>query len=52
MLGGEQFQMSKWLDLTFGDGTAERVQIESYKKVKLSTADIQAIADKYKSLCD
>ena len=51
MLGGEQFIMAKWLDDHFGEGTAESIHQKSHQKVKLSTQDIEDIANKFKDLC-
>ena len=51
MLSGEQYLMGQWLNKTFGEGTAEEMYQKAHSGVKLTTAEINEIADKFKELC-
>jgi len=52
MLSGEQYLMGQWLNKTFGKSTAEEMHQKAHQVTKLTTAEIEAIADKYKELCN
>tara|TARA_R110000772_G_scaffold18578_3_gene52521 strand:- start:93 stop:488 length:396 start_codon:yes stop_codon:yes gene_type:complete len=49
---GEQYKFSKNLDLTYYDGLAEKLHIESNKTVKLDNIDLEMLITKYQDLID
>jgi len=49
---GEQYKFSKKLDLTYYDGLAEELHIESNKTVKLDNIDLEMLITKYQDLID
>lgn len=51
MLSGEQYLMGQWLNKTFGEGTAEQMYTKAHIPTKLTTKEIEEIADKFKELC-
>jgi len=48
--GGEQFLFAKEIDKKYGNGTAEKLQLKRHQTVKLSTFELQAMIDHYKTL--
>ena len=49
---GEQYKFSKKLDLTYYDGLAEKLHIESNKTVKLDNIALDMLITKYQDLID
>lgn len=44
---GEQFRFGQWIDKTYGEGTAERLEQKSKMLCKRTQADFEAIAGEY-----
>ena len=49
---GEQYKFSKYLDLTYGDGTADALYLKSKETIKLADFELEEMIIKYKDLVD
>ncbi len=49
---GEQYKFSKYLDQTYGDGTADALYLKSKETIKLADFELEEMIIKYKDLVD